>query len=105
MGRVTRSEWRWVLIFAAAASVLPALPYLAAYSAQGEEWRFSGFLFGVEDGISYIADMRQGADGAWLFRIPYTTEPHSGALLSLPFLLLGKLAGGAALHRQMGALF
>jgi hypothetical protein len=105
MGRVTRSEWRWVLIFAAAASVLLALPYLAAYSAQGEEWRFSGFLFGVEDGNSYIADMRQGADGAWLFRIPYTTEPQNGALLYLPFLLLGKLAGGAALHEQLVALF
>ncbi|MBN2085886.1 MAG: hypothetical protein JW748_11755 [Anaerolineales bacterium] len=105
MGRVTRSEWRWVLIFAAAASVLLALPYLAAFSAQGGEWRFSGFLFGVEDGNSYIADMRQGADGAWLFRIPYTTEPQNGALLYLPFLLLGKLAGGAAMHEQLVALF
>jgi hypothetical protein len=105
MGRVTRSEWRWVLVFAAVASVLLALPYLAAYSAQGEGWRWSGFLFGVEDGNSYIADMRQGADGAWLFRIPYTTEPQSGALIYLPFLLLGKLAGGAALHEQLVALF
>ncbi|MGB7539274.1 MAG: hypothetical protein WBM17_12115 [Anaerolineales bacterium] len=105
MGRVTRSEWRWVLIFAAAASLLLALPYLAAYSAQGEEWRFSGFLFGVEDGNSYIADMRLGTDGAWLFRIPYTTEPQSGALIYLPFLLLGKLAGGAAMHEQLVALF
>ncbi len=105
MGRVTRSEWRWVLIFAAAASLLLALPYLAAYSAQGEGWRWSGFLFGVEDGNSYIADMRQGADGAWLFRIPYTTEPQGGALIYLPFLLLGKLAGGAAMHDQLVALF
>ena len=105
MGRVTRSEWRWVWIFAAAASVLLALPYLAAYNAQGDEWHFSGFLFGVQDGNSYIADMRQGADGAWLFRIPYTTEPQSGALLYLPFLLLGKLAGGAAIHEQLVALF
>jgi hypothetical protein len=105
MGRVTRSEWRWVLIFAAAASLLLALPYLAAFSAQGEEWRFSGFLFGVEDGNSYIADMRQGAEGAWLFRIPYTTEPQNGALIYLPFLLLGKLAGGAAMHEQLAVLF
>jgi hypothetical protein len=105
MGRVTRSEWRWVMIFAVAASLLLALPYLAACSAQGEEWRFSGFLFGVEDGNSYIADMRLGADGAWLFRIPYTTEPQTGALLYLPFLLLGKLAGGAAMHEQLVALF
>lgn len=105
MGSVTRSEWRWVWIVAVVASVLLALPYITAYSAQGEEWRFSGFLFGVEDGNSYIADMRQGAEGAWLFRIPYTTEPQGGALLYLPFLLLGKLAGGAAMHEQLVALF
>jgi hypothetical protein len=105
MGRVTRSEWRWVLIFAAAASVLLAIPYIAAYSAQGRESRFSGFLFGVEDGNSYIADLRLGADGAWLFRIPYTNEPQDGALIYLPFLILGKLAGGAEMHEQLTALF
>ncbi len=105
MGGVTRAEWRWVLLFAVIVSVLLTLPYLAAYSAQGEAWSFSGFLFGVEDGNSYIADMRQGAEGAWLFHIPYTTEPQRGALLYLPFLLLGKLAGGAAMHEQLVALF
>jgi hypothetical protein len=105
MGRVTRSEWRWVVVFAAAAMALLTVPYLIAYSAQGEEWRFNGFLFGVEDGNSYTADMRRGADGAWLFRIPYTTEPQGGALLYLPFLVLGKLAGGAAMHEQLIALY
>jgi hypothetical protein len=105
MGKVTRSEWRWVIFFALIASVLLTLPYLAAYSAQGEARSFSGFLFGVEDGNSYVADMRQGAEGAWLFRIPYTSEPQAGALIYLPYLLLGKLAGGAAMHAQLAALF
>ncbi|MBN1437908.1 MAG: hypothetical protein JW929_00735 [Anaerolineales bacterium] len=105
MGGVTRAEGRWAAAFAVILSLGLALPYWAAYSAQGEEWRFSGFLFGVEDGNSYIADMRQGAEGAWLFRIPYTSEPQSGALIYLPFLLLGKLAGGAAMHEQLTALF
>jgi hypothetical protein len=105
MGSVTRAEWRWAAAFAVVASLLLALPYLVADSAQGAEWRFSGFLFGVEDGNSYIADMRQGAQGAWLFRIPYTSEPQRGALMYLPYLLLGKLAGGGALHDQLVALF
>ena len=63
---------------------LLTLPYLIAYSSQGRGSRFSGFLFGVEDGNSYIADMRQGADGAWLFRDPYTSESQRGEPLYLP---------------------
>jgi hypothetical protein len=105
MGKVTRAEWRWALGFAAAAMALLTLPYLIAFQTQGGEWRFSGFLFGVEDGNSYIADMRQGANGAWLFRDPYTSEPQSGALVYLPYLLLGKLAGGADRQVQLVVLF
>jgi hypothetical protein len=105
MGRITRAEWRWVFLFAAVVMAVLTVPYLLGYSFQGEGWRFSGFVFGVQDGNSYIADMREGAEGAWLFRIPYTNEPQRGALLYLPFLLLGKLAGGAAMHEQLVALF
>jgi hypothetical protein len=105
MGAVSRTEWRWAAAFSAAAATLLVLPYVIGYSAQGEAWRFSGFLFGVEDGNSYIADMRQGAAGAWLFRIPYTSEPQSGTLMYLPYLLLGKLAAGPALHEQLVVLF
>jgi hypothetical protein len=36
--------------------------------------------------------MRQGAEGAWLFRIAYTPEPHRGALFFPFHLLLGKVA-------------
>jgi hypothetical protein len=105
MGKVTRAEWRWAAIFAGLVMLLLTLPYLIAYSSQGSGWRFSGFLFGVEDGNSYIADMRQGADGAWLFRDPYTTEAQSGTPIYLPYLLLGKLAGGAGIHDQLTVLF
>jgi hypothetical protein len=105
MGKVTRAEWRWAAVFAVVVSALLTLPYVLAYSSQGSDWRFSGFLFGVEDGNSYIADMRQGAEGAWLFQMPYTSEKQNGALVYLPYLLLGKLAGGAAMHDQLVALF
>jgi hypothetical protein len=36
--------------------------------------------------------MRQGAEGAWLFRIAYTPEPHRGALFFPFHLMLGKVA-------------
>ena len=105
MGRVTRSEWRWVVAFTALVLALSLLPYVLAYSSQGSAWRFSGFLLGVEDGNSYIAKMRLGSDGAWLYRLAYTTEPQSGALVFLPYLLLGKLAARPALHEQLIALY
>jgi uncharacterized membrane protein YvlD (DUF360 family) len=105
MGRVTRSEWRWVAAFTTLVLALSLLPYVLAYSAQGGAWRFSGFLLAVEDGNSYIAKMRLGSDGAWLYRLAYTTEPQSGALIYLPYLLLGKLAARPALHEQLVALY
>jgi hypothetical protein len=36
--------------------------------------------------------MRQGAEGSWLFTLPYTSEPHSGALVFLYYLFLGHLS-------------
>ena len=35
--------------------------------------------------------MRQGAKGAWLFHLPYTTEAQQGAFLYLYYLVLGKI--------------
>lgn len=36
--------------------------------------------------------MRQGAEGSWLFHLPFSTEPHEGALLYFPYLLAGKVS-------------
>ncbi len=102
---MTKEERRWCLRYAAALALLTAVPYLIAYFAQGDAWRFSGFVFGVEDGNSYIAKMLSGAAGSWLFRTPYTTEPQRGVLAFLPYILLGKIAQGEALHEQLVALF
>ncbi len=53
----------------------------------------AAFLFGSDDGYSYLAKMRLGLRGDWLFTLRYTAEPHSGALLFLPYIALGKLTG------------
>lgn len=90
--RVSAAEWRWVAGFAAIVMLITTLPYLIGVLAAGDTWRFGGFVFGTDDGCSYLAKMRLGARGDWLFTLRYTHEPHAGALLFLPYVLLGKLA-------------
>lgn len=90
---VTRREWAWSSAFAALVMALTSVPYLLGAASQTPERRFSGFVLGVADGNSYLAKMGQGARGAWLFTLPYSSEPQSGAPLFGFYLLLGRLAG------------
>jgi hypothetical protein len=102
---MTRAERKWCLAFAGVVALITTLPYVVGYMAQGVSWRFTGFVFAVQDGNSYIAKMLSGSEGAWLFRTPYTAEPQAGVVAFLPYILLGKLAAGEALHEQLVALF
>lgn len=101
--RNSRPRWLWGVILLTV--LVTSLPYFLAYTREGTDWVFTGFVFGVEDGNSYIAKMLSGAAGEWLFRTPYTTLPQKGFLAFLPYILLGKLAGGGAIHIQLVALF
>ena len=87
----TPREWRRVALFAALVMLLTTLPYLVGWHTAGDEYRFGGYLFAADDGYSYLAKMRLGARGDWVFTLRHTTEPHDGVLLFLPYLLLGKL--------------
>lgn len=89
----TRRPWPAIL-YGLALLVITTLPYLLAWGQQNADWRFSGFLFGVEDGQAYIAKMRQGAAGQLAFTLPYTSEPQDAVpLVNLPYLLPGRLIG------------
>jgi hypothetical protein len=101
----TLLERRWVLFFAIVVMLITGLPYLIGYTSQAELMRFTGFVFGVEDGNSYIAKMLSGSVGAWYFRTPYTGYPQNGVLMFLPYLLLGKLAAPDGLHEQLVSLY
>jgi hypothetical protein len=101
----TPSSRSWTLTFAALVMLATTLPYLLGFATQGEGWRFSGFVFGVEDGNSYIAKMLAGMAGDWLFRTPYSAQPQGGMFAYLPYLLLGKLAAPPGAHEQLVALF
>lgn len=95
-GQVTRREWLWALAWSAAAMALTSVPYLLGAAMSSEARVFGGFVLGVEDMYSYLAKMGEGARGAWLFHIVYTSEPHDGALFFLFHILLGKIAGAVA---------
>ena len=91
---MSRSEWRSVLLLAVAVVVITTAPYLLAWSKQGSDWHFSGFLFGVEDGNSYIGKMRLGARGVWDFYLFYTPEASDGVpLVFLPYIIPGQIVG------------
>jgi hypothetical protein len=75
------------------------------YVSQGEDWRFTGFVIGVEDGNSYIANMLSGSEGDWLYRSPYSTVKQRGIIAFLPYIILGKLTSQPAQHEQMVALY
>jgi len=91
-GKVSPQEWRWVFLAGAAVLLLTCVPYLVAWAYEGEGRVFGGFILLLDDCYSYLAKMRLGAAGRWLFRIAYTPEPHPGTLFFPFHILLGKLA-------------
>jgi len=99
--RERRAFWAYAGVFL----LITSLPYVIGFEVQGDDWVFSGFVFGVEDGNSYIAKMRLGMEGDWLFRTPYTVMAQRGTLAFLPYLILGKLASPPAAHLQLVSLF
>ncbi len=85
-------EWRWVFIVSALLLVTISIPFVWAYGAAAPDRYFMGILVNPIDGASYIAKMRQGIAGSWLFHLPYTPEPHRGVYLLTFYLGLGHLA-------------
>jgi len=88
-----RSRRLTIAAWAIAALLWANLPYLAGYARSTPQARFGGFFLYEQDGYSYLAKMRQGAQGAWLFHLPYTSEDEyqSGGAIYLFYLVLGKL--------------
>jgi hypothetical protein len=86
----------FALVFAVAIAALSLLPYLLAYTWAPPGHHFGGFFFIADDATTYLAKMRQGAEGSWLWNDPYTSEPHGGVFLFSFYLLFGHLT--ALLH-------
>lgn len=91
------------VVLALILGAISLLPYLLAYAWAPPGKQFAGFFFIADDATTYLAKMRQGADGAWLWWDPYTSEPHGGVFLFGFYLLLGHLA--ALLHLPLLAAY
>src|SRR5256714_10353987 len=86
-------QWpRFALLFGAIVAIISLLPYLLAYLWSPPGHHFAGFFFIADDPTTYLAKMRQGADGSWLWNDPYTSEPHGGVFLFSFYLLFTHLA-------------
>ena len=90
--QVSRTEWRWVAIWIIVALIITSVPYLVGWLRSMPDRVFGGFAFAIEDGYSYLSKMKQGAEGLWLFTLPYTSEPHTPTIFYLFHLLLGKFS-------------
>jgi hypothetical protein len=81
---------KWVLLLIFLLSI--SLPYVIANFFHPEEFVFGGYLQNPLDGNSYLAKMRQGYDGEWLFFLPFTSEKGAATLLFTFYLFLGHVA-------------
>jgi hypothetical protein len=89
---MSKNEWRWALLWAAAIVGLSSLPYLLAWQLAPEDVQYTGLLINHFDGASYYAKMQQGMRGDWLFHLAFTPEPHNGSFIFTFYLALGNLA-------------
>ena len=86
-----RVEWISTLGLCLAVAGVTVAPYFLASKLDQSEI-FSGFLINPVDGFSYLAKMRQGVDGSWLFHLPYAPEPGPGTFVYVYYLFLGHVA-------------
>ena len=82
----------WLLLGLALA-ILTLLPYIYAHLFEPPGRTFMGFFFLGDDANTYLAKMREGVDGAWVWTNKYTTEPSSPVYFFVFWIALGHLAG------------
>ncbi|MGB9593373.1 MAG: hypothetical protein ACPL7R_04465, partial [Anaerolineae bacterium] len=87
-----RNERLWIALCVGVLLALTVVPYAVAWLGAPEGRVFTGVLYNPWDGHSYLAKMRQGWEGRWLFHLPFTEEPHDGALVFTFYLALGHTA-------------
>lgn len=92
MPSLSRTELYKATAVAILLLAISCLPYALGYGFAPPGWDFGGFIINAEDSNTYLAAMQQGAQGAWRFRLLYTSEDHPGAFLYLFYLLLGHLS-------------
>jgi hypothetical protein len=96
--RAGQPAWRRELLLAVgwgtAIFLVTMVPYVIGYLTTPPGKVFNGFFYLGDDGSTYIAEMRAGANGAWGWSDPYVSKPVGApVLLYMFYILSGKLAG------------
>jgi len=91
-----------VSVIALTITVFLQAPYALGYALARPGTEYTGLLINVEDG-SYLSAIGQGINGAWLYHIPFTTEPHAPVFIEVFYLALGHAA--RALHLSAVAMW
>lgn len=89
---ISTQERRWVIFWGGVFVILTMIPYAIAMLVSDDTWHFFGVLATPQDNAAYLAKMRQGTEGYWLFELRYTPDAHDKAGLFLFYLLLGQIS-------------
>ncbi|OGF51268.1 MAG: hypothetical protein A2044_06590 [Candidatus Firestonebacteria bacterium GWA2_43_8] len=91
--KVNRNEWKFALIWSVIIAIITIIPYAIGKTYTPKDMVFTEFIASNYDQESYMAWMKQAADGKILFEDKYTTEPQSGMFFHPLFLVCGRIAG------------
>ncbi len=94
---LTNKEWKLALLVAIVTAVLSLVPYWLGNVLAPDDMVYMQLVMNPEDALTYWAKMQQGFDGAWLYTIPFTPEPHAAAGVGVFYVWLGQLARGLGL--------
>lgn len=94
MIKLSQKEWLLALSVAVATAVLGLIPYWLGNLLAPDNLVYMQLIMNPEDAQTYWAKMLQGFDGAWLYSIPFTPEPHDAAGVGIFYVWLGQLARG-----------
>lgn len=89
---ISSAERRWLVLASIGVLIVASIPYLVGVLSATPDRVFTGLQVNPLDGVSYLAKMRLGWNGAWLFQLRFTTEQGQGAFLFTYFIALGHLA-------------
>lgn len=95
----SKGEMLVVFFLAVLACTLVFLPTIVAYFKTAPGYWFSGFNFFYDpwDINTYLANIRQGFNGQWFYRNPYTSFPDKALPIYLFYILLGHFSRVTAL--------
>ena len=74
-------QWTLPLGLAAVLAIVTTIPYLYAWTSQPAGHVFMGFFFLGDDANTYLAKMREGWEGSWIWTNRYSTEPGTVSAL------------------------